>query len=408
MGDKARNSLLHVGVLYATLSIYTGVRQPYWGMWLVSAGGLSQQTAGAMATVYLVFESVAGIVSGILLSNVAIRRRVVTTCYLALAAATALFFVAGKGGVAAYLALSIVAGFFFGCIYHAREVFWLEFCQAHQHPYSTVRIWASCTFMASALAAGVILSHAPLDALLVLILFAVATGLLWFRFKVRPEPEDAAAESGGAAATHRAAPLLSLAVLRRLGDLGAIYFTIVPITGLLHSSQALFHLFSAMHFGALGIGNDWVGIYWAVALISEAAVFTAGQKIINRWGPWTLLILSAALTIVRWSGMAVVTDRYALLAVQLIHGFASAGAPLAAGTLLIKIVPRQHLSIAQGFLQVSMNACMGVMLMVSGFAYGMLGANAFLLMAAAGVPAMMLGVYMSLSLRRQQRRPATT
>jgi MFS transporter, PPP family, 3-phenylpropionic acid transporter len=382
----------HVAVFYATLSIYTGVRQPYWGMWLVSQG-LSQEAAGAMATAYLVFESLAGVASGILLGNVHLRRGTVTACYLVLAGATALFLV--FDGSAAILGLSVVAGFAFGCLYHAREVFWLEYCQANRQPYGTARMLASATFMVAALAGGGILGRLPPDALLPMILLALAAGLIWFRLKVRPEAAAASSRADGTAP--RPGFRFSPAALRGVRELGPTYAAIVAVAGLVHSSQALFHLFSALHFNALGIGNGWVGIYWAVALLSEVTVFAIGQKIIDRRDPWGLMAVSALVTILRWSAMAVVTDRYGLLAVQLMHGFCSAGVPLAAGTLLIRTVPRERLSIAQGVLQLSTNACMGVMLIVSGITYGIFGGQAFLLMAAAGLPALLIGCWMMLA-----------
>jgi PPP family 3-phenylpropionic acid transporter len=378
-----------LSLYYASLSVYIGVRQPYWGLWLVSHG-MSHQAAGSMATIYLLLDSAAAMVPGVLLTNRQTRRISVGLAHALLFLGTAFFL--AVGGLWPFVVLSLVTGFFFGGLYHAREVFCLEYCQATEVPYGLIRIWGSVAWMASAAAAGAVLERNGLSALVLMILGAIAISFLSFGLmtsldarSARDEPSESAERRG------RVPPWQAV---RRLGTLGAPYVVVVALYALIHSSQALFFLFSALHWRALGIGSTAVGVYWTIGVASGLVVFLLGQRVIDRWGPWVFLVISASMTIVRWAGMAWATGEAAFVGIQLLYGFAAAGAPLAAASVLLRTVAREDLSLAQGGLQLSGNLAMAGMLMVAGRAYEAAGAAAFLLMAAANIPALLLGPYM--------------
>jgi len=175
--------------------------------------------------------------------------------------------------------------------------------------------------------------------------------------------------------------LLAIPAFRRL----------LLVAGLIAGSHAFYTGFATLRWQAAGIAPGTIGLFWAVAVAAEVAVFfLIGRPLLARLGPGGVCALAAAAGLLRWSAMAATAWVPAVLLAQTLHGLTFAAQHLAAMAILARVAPGRLAATAQSAYAAFGTGLAGAALtLASGLLYARLGAGGFWVMAllcAAAVP----------------------
>lgn len=249
--------------------------------------------------------------------------------------------------------------------------------------YGIVRGVGSAAFIAGTLLAGPAVTAAGSVGIVLWLnagLFACAAGATLLL------PPPALGTEGRAAPLARPPgglrALLAIPAFRRL----------LLVAGLISGSHAFYTGFATLRWEAAGIAPEIIGLFWAVAVAAEVAVFFLfGRRLLARLGPGGVCVLAAAAGVLRWSVMAATAWVPAMLLVQPLHGLTFAAQHLAAMMVLAQVAPGRLVATAQSvYASIGTGLVSAALTLASGPLYARLGAGGFWVMAllcAAAVPA---------------------
>jgi MFS transporter, PPP family, 3-phenylpropionic acid transporter len=157
---------------------------------------------------------------------------------------------------------------------------------------------------------------------------------------------------------------------------------LLPVSGLIQGSHALFYGFGALHWQQAGLSAGLIGALWAEGVIAEVALFLWGRPLADRLGARGLALLAALAGLVRWLVFAETVAVPALALTQLLHAATFGMMHLAAMRVLVGLPA--HLAATAQTLHASLGVglTMGVLTLLSGPLYAAYGAQGFLAMAA--------------------------
>lgn len=155
---------------------------------------------------------------------------------------------------------------------------------------------------------------------------------------------------------------------------------------------APFHGTFSIHVQALSLRPWVVGLSAGLGVLAEIAVMLLHPRFAARIAPRHLLAVSFGASALRWLGMSVVTDRFGLIALQLLHGLTFGAFYVSAVAYLTRRVPAEMRATGQA-LFVSVTFGLGGLLgyLLSGVGYDALGGQA-LFAVAAGVELVALAI----------------
>ncbi len=167
-------------------------------------------------------------------------------------------------------------------------------------------------------------------------------------------------------------------------------------TALIQGSHAAYYAFAPLHWRAAGISDGVIGLLIAEGVVAEVALFIWGRRVVERLGPARLTAIAAAAAVVRWSSLAFITAVPGLVLLQPLHALTFAFQHLSA-MLVLHTLPPGRAGRAQATLSaLGFSGATGVLIAVSGQAYGEAGGLTFLLMAAVGG----CGLFVAAAMRR--------
>lgn len=233
--------------------------------------------------------------------------------------------------------------------------------------YGRVRSAGSLSFIAAAGFAGWVtgLAGPASVALLLAGCFAAAAGTVLLL--PRPEPQAARpAAQGGFAA------VFALPAFRRL----------LPVSALVQGSHALYYGFGALHWQAAGYSPTVIGLLWGGAVLAEFFFFLWGRGIVDRFGPFGLVLLAAGAGVVRWSLFALEPPLPVLFAANLLHAATFGAMHLAAIRVLGHAIPPALAATAQTLhASLGVGLTMATLTLASGPLYAWAGGQGYWAMA---------------------------
>lgn len=238
--------------------------------------------------------------------------------------------------------------------------------------YGQLRAWGSVAFIAVVMAAGHWLETAPKQHIAYMLLagWLLILASVFCLPDLRSPPRQKA----------RRAPALTLLRDRR-------FLLLLAAAAANMSAHAALNGFSTIHWLSAGISESDIGYLWSIGVVAEIILFWASAPIVRRLGPGWLMVLGAAGGVVRWLGLGLTTDFWALMALQSLHGLTFGAAHLGAMTYLQRYVPAESSATGQAlYSALGMGVAMALMLPVTGWLYAEYAGGAFLAMAGlAGV-----------------------
>ncbi|MFZ5475382.1 MAG: MFS transporter [Myxococcota bacterium] len=200
---------------------------------------------------------------------------------------------------------------------------------ADRAEYGKVRLWGSVGFCVSALASGE-LSDRGVDPMVPGIALLAATLACAFAFPTRGE--------GG--------PAPVMPALRAL--LRSPWLVPFLATGFLQAmTLSVYDTFFAQHVRALGLPDVVTGAAVAVGVVCEVAMMRMAGPVLARWGAPRVLLAATIAAVPRWLLTAWVTDPFALVATQALHGVAFGAFWIAGVQAMSERAPREVSASAQ-------------------------------------------------------------
>ncbi|AUT47915.1 MFS transporter [Achromobacter sp. AONIH1] len=99
----------------------------------------------------------------------------------------------------------------------------------------------------------------------------------------------------------------------------------IAAASLVQASNGFLYSYSTLHWTAQGLSTALISLLWAVGVASEVLFFFAAPKVLARVGAPRLILISAVMTAIRWTGLAITADPTAIAVLQLLQCFTLAG-----------------------------------------------------------------------------------
>ena len=171
-------------------------------------------------------------------------------------------------------------------------------------------------------------------------------------------------------------------------------------TSLILGSQGLFGAFAAIQWTAKGFPSVYIAALNGVGIGAEILILWVCQRMLGRRSPLVLILVMAALTVVRWLLMTLDPGRLALIPIQILQG---CGMGEVAGLMLFiaQRAPAHLMATAQGLYQVILGVIAALIVAGSGFLWQAMGPRAYLVMALVTVAGMAMVASQLAGLRRE-------
>ena len=176
---------------------------------------------------------------------------------------------------------------------------------------------------------------------------------------------------------------------------------LLPLSGLIQGSHALYYAFGTIHWQAAGISSGVIGLLWAEGVVAEVALFLWGKPLVDRLGAGGMALVAAGCGVLRWAVTAETTWLPALAAVQLLHA-ATFGAMHLGAMRVLSGMPAGQAATAQTLhASLGVGLAFGVLTFASGQLYARAGGTAFWAMVGLCLLAMPLALLLRSAMRRR-------
>lgn len=176
---------------------------------------------------------------------------------------------------------------------------------------------------------------------------------------------------------------------------------LLPLSGLIQGSHALYYGFGTIHWQAQGLSPEVIGLLWGEGVVAEVALFLWGRRLVERIGAPGLALAAATLGLLRWSVTATTTDPLVLALVQPLHAATFGCMHLGAMRVLAGMPPGQAATAQTLHASLGVGLTMGVLTFGCGPLYAWAGGAGFWAMAALCALALPLAVLLRGALARR-------
>lgn len=370
-----RGFALRLAIFYGALFLLLGAYLPYFPVWLDGRGLTAAQIAIVLATpavARILFTPLVGFAA----DRGGDRRRVLRLLgWGSVLACAALVF------ADTFPAILVIATLFALCwttVMPLTETLAMAGVRAAGLDYGRMRLWGSLAFVAASTGGGLAVEAWGGEAALGLI--GVGAGAIAISAYWLPQPSGR-----GFLKAATAIPRL------RIGDAvnlvrSPLFLLFLLAAGTVQAAHAVYYAFGTLHWQAQGISGGVIGLLWTAGVMAEVLLFTISRRAVTAVGPAGLIAIAGLAALLRWSLTAMDPPLWLLFLAQGLHGATFGAAHLGAVHFISEAVPEDYAATAQGlYASVTAGLMMGAATLAAGPLYAMLGAAAYLAMAAMGV-----------------------
>lgn len=350
-------------------SMSVGAANSFGGIWLASKGLLAEQIGVINAVPLLVMMLFALFVGRIADRANDWRQVIVIGAVASGVFPLGLFFVDGFWGILPFWALAVITQ---SMVIPVVDAAAMRMSRRRGSNFGVFRAWGTIGYLLVILVAGYLVVwfggafFLPLFAGLALLRSAAAFGLPNFR-----APRDVYVPKKGV--THLKQVMKPWFLLPLLG------FAVV------NSAHFILNAFQGLLFLQQGIPAHIIGLLIVVGALSEVAMFFSFKRFAGRFSARNLLLLSAAVSVVRWVAMSFSPGVEILFGLQLLHSITYALGFMACMNFIADWTSDDIAAEAQGFFTVLQEG-MAILAFISfGWLAGAFGAKAYLASAAFAV-----------------------
>ncbi|MET0356156.1 MAG: MFS transporter, partial [Cellvibrio sp.] len=279
-----------------------GSLTPYWGVYLKSLG-YSSKDVGVIGAIILGTRIIAPNFWGWLADKTQRRLRII---HLGSAMAFVCFTGVLIGQSYAWLVIVISCyTFFWHAVLPQFEVITLGYLQGQYQRYGQIRLWGSLGFMAAVVGLGWLFDFLSIKLLPIAILsFLVLIWLSSFSLKETSTTKHAESSTG---------------FLQLVFHPAILSFLLASF--LLQVSHGPYYTFYSLYLTEnYGYSSTATGLLWALGVMAEVCIFILMPKILQRFDVRSLLLLTFAITAIRWLLIGYCAHwLWVLLFAQLLH-----------------------------------------------------------------------------------------
>lgn len=290
------------GFLAAQYFLYFGVmgaHLPYFNLYCynLAFSGWQIGTLSAVRSIVLILFSILWSVAA---DRYRARRTIYVACNFLSAVLWGLFLLTTD--FSWMLVITVLYGIFYSPLISFLEAFSMEILGKDKKQYGRMRAWGSVAFIGMVLILGRFIEiHSIAIILGVILAGSCVQAMLALRL---PHVPQSAHESPGRG-------------WKALINGRVIVF--LTSAFLMLASHGAYYGFFSIHLSNLGHDGFFIGLCWAVAVMSEIIVMFLSERIFKRFSYETVLIISFALATLRWIGLWRVTAPAGLLLLQITH-----------------------------------------------------------------------------------------
>jgi len=342
-----------------------GALVPYWGVYLKSLGYRAEQI-GALIAIIMATKIVAPYIWGWIADHTGRRIGIVRLAsLLAFISFGGIFLGDGFWWLALIMCLF---SFFWNASLPQFEALTLNYLGKNTHRYSAIRLWGSVGFILSVTGLGYFLEQFGVDTLPV-VLMLLFLGI-WLGSLIVPEQDSIRIVPGEGS------------ILLALRQPGVV--ALLLLCFLMQLSHGPYYTFYSIYLEDNGYSRSDIGQLWALGVIAEIAVFLVMHRLLPRLGARLLLVISLAMTTIRWILIGFfVADPTMIVVAQILHA-SSFGVYHA---VVISLIHKYFIGGHQGrgqalYSSLSFGAGGALGSFASGYAWEMIGPQATYFMAA--------------------------
>ena len=363
---------------YAAYFLAIGIYLPYWPLWLNGEGLDPAEIGWVLAAAFWVKVAAQPTIARI--ADWRGRTRGLTTGLMVLSAA-GFALLAGTDG---FWPILVIAGITAACyqpVLPVMESVVLRRVKDHALDYGRVRLWGSVTFIIGTMGIGWWIEGGT--ALSVAWIMAGTMGLVAVACALTPNNPAQPSTTRGATG------LVKL-------FLTPVFVVFLLASALINTSHAVLYGFATLHWQDLGHGETLIGLFWAIGVVAEIALFAVAGRYRDKLGAVPLLMLAALGGTVRWPLLAITEGAVGLIAIQTLHGLTFGAGHLGAMAFLSRAIPAELSATGQSLYYALIGGVVaGCMFPPAGELYARLVADAFLVMGALSAAGFVCAVWLS-------------
>ncbi len=169
----------------------------------------------------------------------------------------------------------------------------------------------------------------------------------------------------------------------------------IVISVLLQSAHGFYYSMSSIAWSHQNLTSMMIGILWGVGVSAEIVFFFFSDFIIKKLGILRLIILSGIASIIRWTGLAYVTDPVLLIPLQILHAFTFSASYIVFIHYVRQYIPKYYQTTAFGLnIALSNGLALSLSTAFSGVLYTHYGRLGYLLMSFIGGVSLIFSGYL--------------
>ena len=197
-----------------------------------------------------------------------------------------------------------VFSFFWNAILPQFEALTFNHLANNEHQYSWIRMWGSVGFVAAVISVGWLLNSIEI-AKLPIVVIVLLTGIILSTFFIT-DHQGVHHEKG------------HLSIFKILKNKHILALLIACL--LVQASHGPYYTFYTIYAESHGYGHSWIGILWAIGVLSEVVAFALMPWLVKRFGLRTLLLASLFSGSLRWLLIGFFIDNIYIMAfAQIFH-----------------------------------------------------------------------------------------
>ena len=254
---------------------------PYWGLYL-SDSGYSAIEIGQLMAVIMGTKIIAPYLWGWIADHRNNRLFIIRLGAVLAAIAYAGIFISNTFWWVFFVLL--VFSFFWNAILPQFEALTFNHLEKNEHQYSWVRVWGSVGFIVAVMVMGVLLNSMSISKLPFVVVVLLA-GIALTTFVV----------SDHTGARHKEVHLPLFEILKNKQVVALLLACLF-----VQASHGPYYTFYTIYAESHGYSNSWIGILWAIGVLSEVIAFAMMPWLVKRFGLRTLLLASLFSGSLRW------------------------------------------------------------------------------------------------------------
>jgi PPP family 3-phenylpropionic acid transporter len=241
--------------------------------------------------------------------------------------------------------------------------------------YGRARAIGSLTFIIASLMGGVLVMHAPINAVVWWMVAAFALCALGAWFLSGDDGSDEVPD---------APPVTIRLILQALSSRRMV--VMLAASALIQGSHAFYYSFSTIAWRAQGFAETTIGLLWTWGVVAEILVLIFLGRTMERWGARALILIGAGAAAIRWTAYAFEPGLEMLFLLQTLHAGTFAAAHMGFVVFARSAVPHRYRTSAQAMNSaLTLGGVLAGATAISGLLYASHGSLGYLLMSVIGL-----------------------